>query len=88
MPEPSRPRRKLKVDMEELAAALDDASGLVNYYLDQETGEVIPVTEEVRTALENIYQGLEGGLERLKEHLAGGRRGTGAAGTARLAETR
>ncbi len=63
MPEPSQPRCKPQVDMEELAAALDDTSGLVNYYLDLETGEVVLVTEEVRDTLDEIYQGLEGEME-------------------------
>ena len=60
MPDASQPRRKLNVDMEELAAALDDTSGGVNYYLDLETGEAIPVTEEARLILNDIYERLEG----------------------------
>ena len=37
------PKGKPKVDMEELAAALDDTGGEVNYYLDLVTGEVVLV---------------------------------------------
>ena len=63
MPEPSQPRRKLEVDLEELAAALDDTSGPVKYYLDLEIGEVVLVTEEVRDNLNDIYEGIEGETE-------------------------
>ena len=60
MPYPSQPRRKLKVDIAELAAALDDNSGGVKYYLDLETGEVVLVTDEVRDTLNDVYQEVEG----------------------------
>ena len=66
MPDPSQPRRKLKVDIAELAAALDDNSGGVKYYLDLETGKVVLVTEDVRVTLNDVYQEVEeetGGVE-------------------------
>jgi hypothetical protein len=39
MREPSQPNRKLKVDLEVLGMAFEDATGLVRYHLDLETGE-------------------------------------------------
>jgi hypothetical protein len=57
MPEPSQPRRKLKADMEELAVALDNASGSVSYYLDLETGEVVPVMGKLNATLERHLPG-------------------------------
>lgn len=59
MAELSQPRRKLKVDLDELAAALDHASDSLSYFLDLETGELALVTEEERAILNNIYQGIE-----------------------------
>ena len=47
------------MDIEELAAALDDNSGELKYYLDLETGEVVLVTEEVSATLDDIYQEVE-----------------------------
>jgi RecJ-like exonuclease len=58
MPEPPQPRRKLKVDMEGSALALDNASGSVSYYLGLETGEVVQVMGKVRATLNDIYQEL------------------------------
>lgn len=46
MAEPSQPRLKLKVDLDELAAALDDANDSLSYFLDRETGELVLITEE------------------------------------------
>ena len=54
-----QPKRKLKVDMDELAAALDDASDSISRYLDLETGELVLVTYEERSLLNDIYEELE-----------------------------
>jgi hypothetical protein len=48
------PRRSLKVDFDELALALDDASGEAAYFLDLETGEVVVVTDDIRRAYEKL----------------------------------
>jgi predicted nucleotidyltransferase len=48
--------RKMKVDMAELGIAFEDASQMVNHYLDLETGQVIAVTNETHWSLEAIYE--------------------------------
>jgi hypothetical protein len=48
--------RKLKVDLDELAYALEDASWETDYYLDLETGQVVMVRDEMRRELESIYE--------------------------------
>jgi len=68
--------RKLKVDIDELISAMDDSSYEHNYYLDVETGQILLVTDEIRSQLEEIYEAapdeesgeefdLESSLERL-----------------------
>jgi len=68
--------RKLKIDIEELISAMDDASYEHSYYLDLETGRILLVTDETRSQLEEIYEAapneesgeefdLESSLERL-----------------------
>jgi hypothetical protein len=47
--------RKVKVDMTELAFALDNSSYEMRYYLDLETGEVILIPAEFARDLEAIY---------------------------------
>jgi hypothetical protein len=47
--------KKLAVDLIEVAAGFEDASGLIERYLDLETGEVIPITEEISGQLEDLY---------------------------------
>jgi hypothetical protein len=51
--------RRLAIDMGELEAAFEDASGAVRYYLDLETGLVIAITDEIRDELEVIYKELD-----------------------------
>ena len=69
------PKRKLKVDLEELAMAMDDHTGEADYYLDLETGQVAMVTGETRQALEEIMEELgdEGSLDdaAVEEAIAG-----------------
>ncbi len=48
--------RKLKINIEELASAMEDASYEHSYYLDLETGRILFVTEETHTQLEEIYE--------------------------------
>ncbi len=48
--------QKLTLDLTELAAAFEEASGEVSYYLSLETGQVIRVTDEIRRELEEIDQ--------------------------------
>jgi len=48
--------RKLKVDLDELAYAIEDASWETDYYLDLETGQVVMVRDEMRRELEAIYE--------------------------------
>jgi predicted nucleotidyltransferase len=47
--------RRLKVDLAELEAALEDASWEMAHYLDLETGRVVAITDETRRELEAIY---------------------------------
>ncbi|UCC61622.1 MAG: hypothetical protein JSV36_12535 [Anaerolineae bacterium] len=48
--------KKLRVDVDELTFAFENASWEMSYYLDLETGQVISITEETRWRLEGIYQ--------------------------------
>jgi hypothetical protein len=48
-------KRKLKVNLAELAIALDTNSPEVRNYLDLETGEIATITQEVGWDLEKIY---------------------------------
>jgi hypothetical protein len=40
------PAKRLKVDLDMIVQALDDHTGMVDWYLDTQTGEVCPVPEE------------------------------------------
>lgn len=52
--------RKLDIDLVELDFALDNSSDETSYYLNLETGEVIPVTQEIQDLLQEIiYKVLE-----------------------------
>ena len=51
--------RQIPVDLNDLAAAFEDASDTVRYYLDLETGAVIAITDEVRYELEAVDEELE-----------------------------
>jgi hypothetical protein len=48
-------KRKLKVDMVELDAALQTNSYEMRYYLDLETGHIVMITQEISWELERIY---------------------------------
>jgi len=48
-------KRKLEVDLGELAIALDSGSHELYHYLDLETGRVVMVTDETKRDLEEIY---------------------------------
>lgn len=53
--------RKVKVNLDDLADALENASYEMTYVLDLETGEVTFTSEEDSRDLEEIYAELEGG---------------------------
>jgi hypothetical protein len=48
--------KRLKVDMDGLTSAFEDASWTTAYYLDLETGEVLVITEEIRSEPEEIHE--------------------------------
>jgi len=48
-------RRRIRIDLADLAEAFDDASWEVSTFLDLDTGNVIRITAEVRDELEAIY---------------------------------
>jgi predicted nucleotidyltransferase len=48
--------RKLQIDLGELAMAFEDASWGHSYYLDLETGQVVWVSQDAYSLLENIYE--------------------------------
>ncbi|HZS86480.1 MAG TPA: UPF0158 family protein [Chloroflexota bacterium] len=56
-------KRKLTVDLEDLAGAFESGFPELHYYLDLETGEVAMVSDETRGELEAIYEDLAGGEE-------------------------
>jgi hypothetical protein len=49
------PMRKLKIDLGELEAALDNAFPEHRYFLDLETGEVVLITDDTSRQLEELY---------------------------------
>jgi len=51
--------RQIPVDLDDLAAAFEDASDAMRYYLDLETGAVVTITDGVRDELEAIDEELE-----------------------------
>jgi hypothetical protein len=51
-------KRKVKVDVEELAIALDTDFSELHNYLDLETGSIVPIMEEIAGELEGIYEEL------------------------------
>jgi Uncharacterised protein family (UPF0158) len=53
-----RPMRQLKIDLDELARALEDSGYERQHYLDLDTGVVVSVTHETRRELEEIYEEL------------------------------
>ena len=56
-------RRRLAVDLEELATAFENGFPDLSYYLDSETGTVAMVSEETRSNLERIYAELDTGVD-------------------------
>lgn len=48
--------KKLKVNLSELASAMEDASREVSHYLELETGQVVRVSGEARREWERIYE--------------------------------
>lgn len=56
-------RRKLKLNMGELEGAFESASWETAYHLDLETGRVLMITDEIRWALERVYEDAPGGGE-------------------------
>jgi hypothetical protein len=48
--------KTLKVDLDELSFAMEDASGFVDYYLDLETSAIVTIDDETRWELEQIYE--------------------------------
>lgn len=52
----SNPTKKLKLDLAEVASAMENGSWELDYYLDLETGAVVMVSDEIRRELEEIYQ--------------------------------
>jgi hypothetical protein len=57
--ERQKTKRRLAIDLEELEAAFDDASGTLHYYLDLETGKVVVISDEIRDELQAIYAMLD-----------------------------
>ena len=49
-------KRQVNVDMAELAIALDTEFAELHQYLDLETGQIIPIMEEIACDLEEIYK--------------------------------
>jgi hypothetical protein len=48
--------RELQIDLGELVMAFDDATWMTSYYLDLDTGQVVPITQETRWQLDAIYE--------------------------------
>jgi hypothetical protein len=48
--------KKLPVEMSELLFAFEDASWMANRYLDTETGQVVMITDEIHSRLEELYE--------------------------------
>jgi predicted nucleotidyltransferase len=48
--------KKLPIDFGELGMAFEDASWQMNYYLDLETGQVVWISDEIRSQLEDLYE--------------------------------
>ena len=57
--EHTRPERRLAINAAELEAAFEDASDMLHYYLDLETGQVVAITDETRDELNAIYEVLD-----------------------------
>jgi len=68
-------KRKVKVNLAELAIALDTNSPEMHNYLDLETGEIVTITEEFAWELKQIYDEIydeeRNRVVTLEEHLQG-----------------
>ena len=65
------PTKHLKVNLDEIVQALDDHTGMVDWYLDTQTGEVCPVPEEwVSLAEEDDDESDEPAADADREELA------------------
>ena len=68
-------KRKVKVNLAELAIALDTNSPEMHNYLDLETGEIVTITEEIAWELKQIYDEIydeeRNRVVTLEEHLQG-----------------
>jgi tRNA-Thr(GGU) m(6)t(6)A37 methyltransferase TsaA len=53
------PKRRLKVDLDALEIALDTDAYEISHYLNLETGDVIPIMEEVEGLLRSVLQKIE-----------------------------
>ncbi|MCL4267614.1 MAG: UPF0158 family protein [Anaerolineae bacterium] len=49
--------KQLAIDWDDLTLAFDSSFGEMSHYLDTETGQVLTVTDEIRRALGQIYEG-------------------------------
>lgn len=50
------PRRRLRIDLVDLEAAMDESSWEISSYLDLETGRVVAIDSETRRELDRIYE--------------------------------
>jgi hypothetical protein len=50
---------RLRIDLAELEQAFEEATGEIRWFLDRETGAVIPVTSETQGELERLYTDLD-----------------------------
>ena len=48
-------KRQVRVDLDELAIALDTDFSELHQYLDLETGQIVPIMQEIASELEEIY---------------------------------
>jgi hypothetical protein len=53
------PKRKLKIDLGELALAFESGFGETSHYLDRETGKIILVTDDIRFQLQELWDRLD-----------------------------
>jgi len=54
-------KRRVAVDLDELAGAFENGFPDLRFYLDVESGEVAMVSDDTRCELEEIYQELDNG---------------------------
>ncbi|GEM_PF-6360599 len=62
--DPTLPKRRVKVDLADLASAFDEAVSEAQQYLDLDSGQVVLVTEEINGNLRGIqWEAIEPILE-------------------------